>query len=386
LTGPRRGTLLRVALIALCSAALIWTIARLGPRRVLQAAAQADPLWLALALAAVLARFLIWGFKWMLILRRRGRVSYHLCLGLVLAGSFVNLTTPTAKLGGGIVRAMLLARRRRWPPIEVYGWSLTDQLTNLLGQWLLFSVVAIAAAPRLADAGARIALLVSGIFVLGVVVGVGLVRTRLLLLSRRAEVGQFIGRLIPARFRNDRQDAVSSEWVSQLAGPVLHGHFLTVYSRDLVLGGLGFACLCVSNVMVFRALGADVSLVLGSAAVLLGYLAGTLVGIWGGIGVTEVALTGLFVQLGLPLEVAATGALLHRAGFYLIVLLAGGPTLLTLGRTRAKQGENRQESLAIEKSESASELAWLPRTTAHHIERGSGGAAAQRSVTERGAD
>ena len=72
-------------------------------------------------------------------------------------------------------------------------------------------------------------------------------------------------------------------------------------------------------------------------AVVLAYFAGVLVGAWGGIGVTEAALTGLYVQIGLPPDQAAAGALLHRAVFYAVVLawvLGLSPNVLVIPGAR----------------------------------------------------
>ncbi|HXV77290.1 MAG TPA: flippase-like domain-containing protein, partial [Candidatus Polarisedimenticolaceae bacterium] len=267
MNGYRRPSWLRVVVAALCVAALVWTIAALGPVRVIEAAAGVDPGWIALALVAIAARFAIWAVKWMLILRQRERVSYRLCLGLVLAGAFVNLATPTAKLGGGIVRSLLLSRLRGWPKLESFGWSLADQATNLLGQWALFGVVAVAAAPSAGDPLVATLLTGGGVGSLLVVALAGLARDRLLAAGRLAGLGRLAGRLIPTRFRGERVVA-GGDGLAALVRPIRAGRLATWYGRDVVLGGLGFASLCVSNLLVYRALGAEVPWLLGSAAVL----------------------------------------------------------------------------------------------------------------------
>ena len=72
-------------------------------------------------------------------------------------------------------------------------------------------------------------------------------------------------------------------------------------------------------------------LVLASMVVVLGYFAGVVVGVWGGVGVTVAARTELYVLADVPLEQAATGVLLHRAIFYAVVLGWGGWALLVEG-------------------------------------------------------
>jgi uncharacterized protein (TIRG00374 family) len=333
--GRYRRTAVRVVVIVVCLAAMAWTIHSLGPDKVWTSLQQADPVWLGFAAAAVIARFLIWGVKWQAMLRRRERVPFSQCVSFVMAGAFANLTTPTAKMAGGIVRALLLSRRRGWPVLEAYGWALADQATNILGQWLLFGLLAIAAYSGLPPGPLRTVLPVVGLIVVCVVIAFGFMRERLWMLVERQTIGRLIARVIPARFRKDRSPEVYSSWLGQILRPTLkNGGMTPAFLPDVVMGAIGFSMLCASNAMVLRALGSDAPLILVSVAVMLGYFAGTLVGAWGGIGVTEAALTGLFVQIGIPLEMAATGALLHRAVFYLVGLVGGGPALAQGMRTR----------------------------------------------------
>ena len=100
--GRRRRMLIPLVVAGLGLALLVWTVARLGPREVLDLALGADPWWLALSVAPVFARYLIWGVKWTRMLRRESPVSFRSSLRMLMAGCFVNLTTPTAKLGGGV--------------------------------------------------------------------------------------------------------------------------------------------------------------------------------------------------------------------------------------------------------------------------------------------
>jgi uncharacterized membrane protein YbhN (UPF0104 family) len=335
----RRRNLIRLAIVAVCVAAVAWTVHSLGPEQIWQAVKQADPRWLGLAFLAIVARFLIWGAKWQAMLRRREHVPLGQCVSLVLAGAFANLTTPTAKLAGGVVRAALLSRRRGWPVLEAYGWALADQTTNILGQWLLFGILGIAAFPSLPPGPLRTMLPIVGAIVVIGVLGFGLMRRRLWPIVERRVLGRAIARLIPARFRGDRPPEIYDEWLGRVLRPTLqHGGMASTFLPDVLLGAVGFSALCVSNAMILRALGADAPVVLVSVAVMLGYFAGTLVGAWGGIGVTEAALTGLFVQIGVPLEMAATGALLHRALFYLVGLAGGGPVLAKEVRARKDSG------------------------------------------------
>jgi uncharacterized membrane protein YbhN (UPF0104 family) len=325
----RRRFLLRLLIVAACLAALGWTIASLGPRRVLDAALRADPWWLALSALPVAARFIIWGFKWRRMLARRAPVPYRFCVNTLAAGSFVNLTTPTAKLAGGVVRAAFLHRGHGWRMATAYGWSMADQVTNVLGHLLLYGLLAISTIFILPPGHLRSAIAGTGLLVLAGLAVAAVMRGWGWRLVSRAGVAERLSALVPSRFR-----AKEGDWLQEIFAPLLRHGGAGLFLTDLAWAAAAFSFICLANAMALRALGVEAPILLVSTVVALGYFAGVVVGAWGGIGVTEAALTGLYMQIGIPGELAAAGALLHRAVFYAVVLSWGGIALLRGGSTR----------------------------------------------------
>lgn len=326
-----RRRLLRVLLIAAGLAALVWTIASLNPRRVWSIATTADPFWLALSAVPIVLRFFIWGVKWTGMLARDTAVPFAPATRIIAAGSFVNLTTPTAKLAGGLVRAVLFNRRFGWRMSRAYGWSFADQVTNLLGYTLLFGVGTLAFSMHPAAGNLRPTFAAVGG---GALIGLGLVawaRGPLWAWIQRPELSEKLARFVPERFT--RKSGVTPDLLQRLFGPLMHhGASWKAFSHDILLGALAFATLPVANAMVLRSLGVDAPLMVITVVVVLGYLIGNLFGTWGGIGVTEAALAALGAHFGVPAEAAAAAALLHRAVFYTVVLSCGGLSLWIEGR------------------------------------------------------
>jgi uncharacterized membrane protein YbhN (UPF0104 family) len=316
-----RRQVLRLLVALVCLAGMVWVIASLGPRRVLDVALRADPLWLTLSVLAVAGRFFVWALKWRRMLARRSPVSYGFCLWALSAGSFLNLTTPTAKLAGGFVRAGMLHRRYGWSMATAYGWSMADQVTNVLGHLLLFGLLAPAAWAGLPPGPERTAILVSGLAVLAALAAVAALRGRVWNWLARPGPSARLTRTLPF------------EWREVLRPLLKDGRAWSTFLPDLLFAGAAFASICVANALVFRALGADAPVLLLSVVVVLGYFAGVVVGAWGGIGVTEATLTLLYVRIGLPPDVAAAGTLLHRAIFYAVVLGWGGLSMLRYSAT-----------------------------------------------------
>jgi len=174
-------------------------------------------------------------------------------------------------------------------------------------------------------------LLLAGLIVLtGLIVGLAL-RSWTWNQIRRPALREWMARLTPSRF--SQPGAERGDWVHSIFYPMLgEGPLAGTLVLYIALATVSFGSLCVGNAMVLRALGIDANIWLISAAVVLGYFAGILVG-WGGIGVTEAALTGLYVQFGIAPEVATAAALLHRASFYLVILAWGGYGLFSEGRS-----------------------------------------------------
>lgn len=329
----------RSLILAACLAGLAFTIRSLGPARVVDAARGADPVWLLLSALAMVARYAVWGVKWAIMLARRGKVGIGWVFHALLIGIFVNLTTPTAKLAGGFVRAALVQRRTGWGLAACYGWSLADQVTNTLGNLLLGGALLLAAAAALPPGPVR------GPFIaLGIAAVLGVTATLLLRgwtwrQVRRPAAARWLARVTPARFRVEGPNGPAAGWVEPVFAPLLEvGRTWRVAPVDLGLAALSCSFMCVSNACALAAVGVEASFVLSGAATVLAGLVGTLAGTLGGIGATELALITLYERMHLPAESAAAAALLHRAAYYAVSLVLGGLALLWEGRTTGRKG------------------------------------------------
>ena len=305
-----------------------WTIARLGPRDVLALALEANGWWLAASIVPIILRYLVWSWKWCRMLARDRPVPFRAATRLLMAGGFINLTTPTAKLGGGVLRAAMLKKHYGYALPPAFGWVLADQLTNVLGSMLLFGVLAMGGV-GLASDGGQWPFVVAGGGALLLFVVLFLSRGWAWRAAQRGTLARWVARLTPSRFRQSRN--VDGDWVVPLLKPLLRQSNLA----DLLLATGSFASLCISNAVVLRGLGVDAPIWVVAVAVAVGYFAGNGLGPWGGIGVTEAAMAAVYLKLGVPGEAAAAGVLLHRAGYYLVGLGWGGVALARIGRRAA---------------------------------------------------
>jgi uncharacterized membrane protein YbhN (UPF0104 family) len=240
-----------------------------------------------------------------------------------------------------VLRAAIVQRRTGWRMALAYGWSVADQVTNVLGDLLLGGLLATAAGLGMAPSPVQRALLVSGFAAVALTAAALALRSWAWTQVRRPGVARIAARLTPARFRESRADGPMAGWLEPMLSPLLReGSAWNEIAWDIALAAGSWFALCVANALVFRALGVDAPLFGIATALVLAVFAGTITGTVGGIGATEVVLIGLYARLGIPAEAAAAAALLHRGTYYGLSLVAGSLALAVGSRTRGAQSPN----------------------------------------------
>ena len=309
---------------------------------------EANRAWLVAAVAALVARFVVWDERWRRALARLGQVPPRsITLPSLLSAATVNTVTPTARILGGVMRARHLSRAGQdadGVPESMgraYGSVLYDQVAHqgVIGAltWCsLIAAAAIAGRPALAWwLGGALALTA---LALGVALRLrggdsGLVRW---LAERLAGPG-------------DDEDEDGGE-TGRLRRLVTHGRDAVRVVRDLlrdrrlateaVLLTLVFFVVNASGQwMVFEALGSEVSFLVVLAVVALGAMAGVAVGTPGGIGGAEAAMIATFTAFGVGRLDAAAAALLYRAFHFATILALGVPSLVWLELRLGRRGE-----------------------------------------------
>lgn len=328
--------LAKAALVLACLIYLAYSLKSLGVGEIFSVAKDSQLGWLALSILPLAGRFWIWSYKWAKMVGRQYDLGFRLSQRLVMAAAFINLVTPTAKLGGAFYRAFFLKQRLAFRPSSAYGWVFADQMAHLSGNLLLLGTLAMIAPRFMPGVGNRSAYWATSVICFALLLAFIVFRDRLWQKSQSARVPEVFSRWLSARMaalrgprKNDSMSQFLKPW---LASGKLH-QFLSV---EMGLSAASFAMLGLANAWVLRSLGAEFSLLPVMLVVLLAYLGGSVLGVMGGIGVTEVFLLKAYPLVGLSHTQAAAGALLHRALFYLFVLAAGGWSFEVLRRGKPK--------------------------------------------------
>jgi glycosyltransferase 2 family protein len=169
-------------------AGLIWHI---GPANILSAVAGIGPLALLVILVPSLLMYLLEAYGWRLTLRNyAAAVPFGRLLAIRTAGEVVNMTTPTAYVGGEPLKAVLL-KPHGVPMIEALASVITAKTTMTIAQ-VLFILIGIGLAFGLVGTSASGD---SNASLLAALVGVGLLLFGIALFVMVQRIGLFLGLL-----------------------------------------------------------------------------------------------------------------------------------------------------------------------------------------------
>jgi len=335
-------------------------LSEIGLAKVVDALLAANPTLLVATFLAVAARYWLWSRKWRSIARREHLpVHNRAFFPALLCGSFTDLVAPTARTAGGFLRTWLVATRSRMTATKIYGTTLQDQVTNMLGVWLV-SFIAMATVPLwhtpINAAGSSLTstnrLVLSALGMAGIL---GLVS----LMIFRRPMGRYLAnrdyrRMLVALYRPlallprvrsrfttaDRFAEAAIERSMDVFGPLrrlLHSKRGTLW--DVSRGAFLWLAFGTANWLAFLACGAgegEAPLLMVVGILSLGNLLGILSTVPGGIGVTEASLIGLHIFFGVRPELAAAANLLFRLNVYFFILVAGAISFTWASRIRKR--------------------------------------------------
>lgn len=172
---------------------LIWHI---GPSRILDATAALGPVALPVMLLPSLVMYVLEAWGWRITLgRHAGSVTFLRLLAIRTAGEVVNMTTPTAYVGGEPLKAYLL-KRHGVPLVDGLASVVTAKTTMTIAEVVFILLgIGLAVFTMGTPAGPSVSTDRPGAHVLGAAVSVGLLLLGTVLLVMAQHRGLFSGLL-----------------------------------------------------------------------------------------------------------------------------------------------------------------------------------------------
>jgi len=322
--------------IAALGAALAWRLVQsLSWDDLSDRMREAQPALLAVATLLLVSRWYIWQARWELSLSRAGdRTGFLQRTRALMASVFVNHVA--LRFFGGVLRGRYMSAGRAAEFPHHYGIVLFDQLMHQTATtvytWLAIAYVFFV----IGWTGLGWTALVTLALLLGVIP---------LIIGREGWLRKFATRLGETSSRSERlhgliqQGSEIPQVVARLLRSIPH------VANSAILTWLYIGANVLAQWLLFRAIGADVPLLVVAAVLGIGSVIGTMTGLPGGLGPMEAALIGGYDLMGIGRLEAVAGTLLYRGLHYILVLLFGLPSLITveLGLERERERHRAQD-------------------------------------------
>ncbi len=332
-------TVLNVTLFALVLLGLYVVFRRIGFRRILRAASGADLGTIGNAALLFIASFALWCIRWTRVMRREYYRSVPAVFPAYMAGLFVNLITPGARVGGEPVRAYYMHKAFGRPKTVYLGTILADKVgyASVFFGFLVVSVVFVVAFVRVPLA---YKLLLGGavLGVLTVVISGFLLREQIGMRSRLfTAILRNVYDVRPVRFLRVRFptyqhfEAYILDKMDNLFRPfarVTGSPWVAV--QVVALSAISWLLVVQAHDTLFTALGADIGFAKVLVIVTISTFLGDISVSPGGLGFMEAAIMALCAAFGVRGETAAAVTLVSRGVFYACGLSLGGACLLGL--------------------------------------------------------
>lgn len=321
-----------IAFIVIFTILLITAIFKLNMWKIFRIEANAEGSLIVLAVLLTIFRFLIWNFKWQLLISSTGtRVPFFRLLPILMAGVFVSTSTPGANIGGEPLRAYYLAREAKIKKSAAMATIIMDKAGNYFA-FLIYSIIAFIILIEYFEAEVTKLLF----FILLIITSILLIYVKMRKNNTFMEsLLRFIYPLMKIfKFHFETFEDFDSFICSRMRVFIDTLKLMRKKPLNLVLNiVLSFVLWLTSFIktyLVFLALGINTAFLLVAAIKTVSILAGMFSLIPGGFGVTEGVMVALFTSYGINTKLALAGVVLSRAIYYFFSIGIGYICLLWL--------------------------------------------------------
>jgi len=299
----------------------------------------ADIKYIIFSLLSAFALFLTWNYKWFLLVKEVKKAKFLQIFPILMAGSFINTTTPGAKVGGEPLRAYYLSRQYKFEKSKFFATTILDRAINSIA-FAALSVFSILFVIVYIDIEVWIKTILEVILVLLFLTIIGglVLRQKIKLEKRHITIILtkiyyfYLFKIIRKKFNTYKK--FENYIIKKLDNIINTFKKLIkqekVFKKDLLLSfGMWFFNY-LGTFFIFKALGYNISFLAVIIVITLSMLVGSLFALPGGMGIIETIMISLYLSFGISSGIAATVAVIDRFIFYFYSILLGGICLIYL--------------------------------------------------------
>lgn len=311
----------QIIFLGIALALLFYLLRKVGITSVLGILRTLKWYYIAGAFALNLSVFLIWTYKWKLLVDKVNKVKIKEIFPILMAANFVNTTTPTASLGGEPLKAYYLSKKYKKEKTMYIATVIIDKAINLITS-LAFSLASIIIVSIFLEIPKILKVaLDSMIIIMGIAVII-FVSRRKIKVKKLAGWAYF---LFKKKFKNKEKFISYLDEKTSNITKILKQTYRDKKSlrKEIGLGVIMQILTFSKPYILFLSFGQAVNPLYIILAVSISMLIGQIVIIPGGIGVVETMMIGIYTALGIDPGIAATVAILDRMIYYIFTLGVG---------------------------------------------------------------
>ncbi len=295
--------------------------------------------YIVLAFLSGFVLFITWNLKWYLLLKELTDVKFRHTLLILLAGSFVNSTTPGARVGGEPLRAYYLSKIYNVEKSRFFATTLIDKVANTVA-FSFLSIFSILFVILFVDIGLKLKVFLEIILLLILVLILGSVVLKKKIIFKKRYITKillvvynfFLFRFVRKKFSTYKK--FEGYFVERFDNIVNTSKRLLyqkkIFKNTLILSFVMWFFNYIGTYFLFKAFSYDVSFLAVIIVVTLSLLIGSIIFVPGGIGLIETVMISLYFSFGIGSSIAATVAVVDRFIFYFFSLFVGGLCLAYL--------------------------------------------------------
>lgn len=330
---------LKVVLFLAIFVVLYFILRKIGFSSIYSNLLIADKKYIALAFLAGFASFLVWNLKWYLLVKEVTQAKFWHVFLVLMAGSFVNTTTPGARVGGEPLRAYYLSKKYKLEKSKFFATIITDKAVNTIafGVLSIFSILFVILFVKV-DVKIKIILEIL-LLILFILVVAGIILRHKMEFKRKyieimaKKIYYFpLFKAVRKRFATYKG---FEGYIIKKVNNTVKVLKKTLKQKKMLVKDAGFAFLrwvfvYLGTFFLFKAFGYDISFIPIVVVVTLSIFVGSLMAVPGGMGFIETIMISLYLAFGISSGIAAAVAVIDRFIFYFYSLLVGGVCLAYL--------------------------------------------------------
>jgi len=331
--------LLNFLVFAVILTVLYFILRKIGFKNIYNNLLAAEKTYLILAFLCTLAGFFIWNLKWYFLTNKIKKVNFWYLFLTLMASSFVNTTTPGARVGGEPLRAFYLSKKYKTEKSKFFAGIIADKAVNSIA-FIVLTVLSILFVILFVEVSVKIKIILE----VALVVITALIIAGIILKQKAKLKKEYLTRIAKkiyyfSLFKTLREKFSTYKTFEAYILKKLNNVVNTlrktlkdkkVISRDLVFSFARWGFIYLSTFFLFKAFGYDISFIAVVVVITLSIFVGSLSIVPGGMGFVETIMISLYLAFGITSGIAATVAVIDRFIFYFYSLVIGGICLVYL--------------------------------------------------------